>query len=190
MSSQGGTVSLISAENLKKYFPIRGIFRISGYLRAVDGVSIEVKREETVGIVGESGSGKTTLGRLLLRLIEPTSGKIFFEGKDITSLSGKALRALRKEMQIVFQDPYTSLHPRMRVKDIVGEPLKIHFEAKEEEIREKVADLLKKVGMREEDMFKYPHEFSGGQRQRIVIARALITKPKFCLLYTSPSPRD
>jgi peptide/nickel transport system ATP-binding protein len=190
MSSQGGTVSLISAENLKKYFPIRGIFRISGYLRAVDGVSIEVKREETVGIVGESGSGKTTLGRLLLRLIEPTSGKIFFEGKDITSLSGKALRALRKEMQIVFQDPYTSLHPRMRVKDIVGEPLKIHFGAKEEEIREKVADLLKKVGMREEDLFKYPHEFSGGQRQRIVIARALITKPKFVILDEPTSNLD
>ncbi len=183
---------MLEVQDLKKYFPVRGgvAMRVIGYVKAVDGVSISIEKGETFGLVGESGSGKTTLGRTVLKLIEPTSGHIIFDGKDITHLKGKELTSLRKEMQIVFQDPYRALHPRKRVKDIVGEPLVIHEKASESEIRERVAEMLKLVGLNVEHMDRYPHEFSGGQRQRIVIARALISRPKFIVLDEPTSALD
>ncbi len=183
---------MLEVQDLKKYFPVRGgvAMRVIGYVKAVDGVSIYIKRGETFGLVGESGSGKTTLGRTILKLTEPTSGRIIFDGRDITNLKGKELIPLRKEMQIVFQDPYRALHPRKRVKDIVGEPLLIHEKASESEIKEKVAEMLKLVGLNVEHMDRYPHEFSGGQRQRIVIARALILRPKFIVLDEPTSALD
>ncbi len=183
---------MLEVQDLKKYFPVRGgvAMRVIGYVKAVDGVSIYIKRGETFGLVGESGSGKTTLGRTILKLTEPTSGRIIFDGRDITNLTGKELIPLRKEMQIVFQDPYRALHPRKRVKDIVGEPLLIHEKASESEIKEKVAEMLKLVGLNVEHMDRYPHEFSGGQRQRIVIARALILRPKFIVLDEPTSALD
>lgn len=164
--------------------------RTIGWIRAVDGVSLNVNEGETFGLVGESGSGKTTLGRVVLRLIEPTSGRIIFDGRDITELKGKELLRLRREMQIVFQDPYKALHPKKRVKEIVGEPLMIHEKLSEAEIREKVSEMLKLVGLNPEHMDRYPHEFSGGQRQRIVIARALILRPRFLVLDEPTSALD
>ncbi len=183
---------MLEVQDLKKYFPVRGgvAMRVIGYVKAVDGVSISIKKGETFGLVGESGSGKTTLGRTVLKLIEPTSGRIIFDGRDITHLKGKKLIPLRKEMQIVFQDPYRALHPRKRVKDIVGEPLLIHEKASDSEIKERVAEMLKLVGLNVEHMDRYPHEFSGGQRQRIVIARALILRPKFIVLDEPTSALD
>ncbi|MGC8933316.1 MAG: ABC transporter ATP-binding protein [Candidatus Methanodesulfokora sp.] len=183
---------MIEIHNLRKYFPVRGgvTMRVLGHIKAVDGVSFSIKRGETLGLVGESGSGKTTLGRTVIKLIEPTDGRIFFEGRDITKLKGKDLLPLRREMQIVFQDPYKALHPRKRVKDIVGEPLIIHEHANEEEVRKGVSEILKLVGLDPEHMNRYPHEFSGGQRQRIVIARALILRPKFLVLDEPTSALD
>ncbi len=183
---------ILKVENLKTYFPIRSglFFRISGYVRAVDGVNLEVKANETFGLVGESGCGKTTLGRTILRLVKPTDGRIFFEGQDITRIKGKKLREIRRTMQIIFQDPYTSLHPRKMIKDIVGEPLKIHTNMKDHEIKEKVVETLQLVGLSEEHIYRYPHEFSGGQRQRIAIARALILRPKFLVLDEPTSALD
>ncbi len=183
---------ILEIQDLKKYFPVKGgiAMRVIGYVKAVDGVSISIDKGETFGLVGESGSGKTTLGRTVLKLTEPTSGRIIFDGRDITYLKGKELTPLRKEMQIVFQDPYRALHPRKRVKDIVGEPLIIHKKASESEVREKVAEMLKLVGLNVEHMDRYPHEFSGGQRQRIVIARALILRPKFIVLDEPTSALD
>jgi len=144
----------------------------------VDGVTFEIFKGETLGLVGESGCGKSTVGRCLLRLIEPTRGELYFEDKDVLALSGGELRALRREMQIIFQDPYASLNPRMKVLDIVGEPLKIHGLGDREERRTRVAELLSKVGLDPDYMNRYPHEFSGGQRQRLGIARALALNPK------------
>ena len=183
---------MLEVQDLKKYFPVRGgvAMRVIGYVKAVDGVSISIEKGETFGLVGESGSGKTTLGRTVLKLTEPTSGRIIFDGKDITHLKGKEMIPLRREMQIVFQDPYRALHPRKRVKDIVGEPLVIHEKVSESEIRERVAEMLKLVGLNVEHMDRYPHEFSGGQRQRIVIARALILRPKFIVLDEPTSALD
>jgi oligopeptide transport system ATP-binding protein len=149
-----------------------------GYVYAVDDINFTLEKGETLGLVGESGCGKSTTGRTILRLIEPTDGMIAFEGQDITHLDKSAMRALRREMQIIFQDPYASLNPRMTVGSIIGEPLEIHKIAKGSEKEERVASLLQKVGLRAEDMRKYPHEFSGGQRQRIGIARALALNPK------------
>jgi oligopeptide transport system ATP-binding protein len=171
---------LLEVKHLKKHFPIKGgVFsKTIGYVYAVDDINFTLAKGETLGLVGESGCGKSTTGRTILRLIEPTAGAISFEGQDITALDKSAMRALRREMQIIFQDPYASLNPRMTVGSIIGEPLEIHKIAKGSEKEERVASLLQKVGLRAEDMRKYPHEFSGGQRQRIGIARALALNPK------------
>ena len=174
------TDTLLEVKNLRKYFPIkRGLLgKTVGNVKAVDDVSFTLKAGETLGLVGESGSGKTTVGRSILRLIEPTSGSVKFEGQEITDLGREEMRKLRRNMQIIFQDPYSSLNPRMTVLSIVGEPLKIHNIAKGREIEERVGSLLKRVGLNPDYMKRYPHEFSGGQRQRIGIARALALSPK------------
>jgi len=174
-------VSVIEVEGLKKHFPIRrGLLRrVGGHVFAVDGVSFSIESGETLGLVGESGCGKSTLGRAVMRLIEPTAGTIRLAGEDITALSRKALRPYRRQMQIVFQDPFSSLNPRMTVGEIVGEPLKVHGIARGRAREERVAALFHRVGLRPAQMRNYPHEFSGGQRQRISIARALALEPRF-----------
>src|SRR5262245_36708125 len=174
-------MSLIEIRDLKKHFPVgEGLFsRSKGAVKAVDGVSLNVNEGEALGLVGESGCGKSTLGRTLLRLIEPTGGEVIFEGKNLLALSQRELRDMRRQMQIIFQDPYASLNPRMRVGDIVGEGLEIHKLAKGKAKRDRVMELLHQVGLREDHFDRYPHEFSGGQRQRIGIARALAVSPKF-----------
>jgi oligopeptide transport system ATP-binding protein len=172
---------LLRVKNLVKHFPIKGglFSREVARVHAVDGVNFEINRGETLGLVGESGCGKSTTGRCILRLIEPTSGEVWFEGKNVTTLDKRSLRALRRDMQIIFQDPYASLNPRMTVGSIVGEALIIHKLAKNKAEREqKVAHLLETVGLHADHMRRYPHEFSGGQRQRIGIARALAVSPK------------
>jgi oligopeptide transport system ATP-binding protein len=174
-------MSLLEIEELKKYFPVGdGLFsRNRGLVKAVDGVSLSIEEGETLGLVGESGCGKSTLGRAILRLIEPTSGQVCFQGKNLVAMSQRELRDMRRQMQIIFQDPYASLNPRMRVGDIIGEGLEIHKLAKGKAKRERVMELLYQVGLREDHYDRYPHEFSGGQRQRIGIARALAVSPKF-----------
>jgi oligopeptide transport system ATP-binding protein len=174
-------MSLLEIRNLKKHFPVgQALFsRNKGAVKAVDGVNLTVEQGETLGLVGESGCGKSTLGRAILRLIEPTSGEVFFEGKNLLAMSQRELRDMRRQMQIIFQDPYASLNPRMRVGDIVGEGLEIHKLAKGKAKRDRVIELLRQVGLREDHYGRYPHEFSGGQRQRIGIARALGVSPKF-----------
>ncbi|MCW4048802.1 MAG: dipeptide ABC transporter ATP-binding protein [Candidatus Bathyarchaeota archaeon] len=171
---------ILKIENLKKYFPLRGgIFsKQIASVRAVDDVSFDVKEGETFGLVGESGCGKTTLGRCVLLLTQPTDGKIFFEGRDLIKMKKKELRTLRQRTSMIFQDPYSSLNPRMTVGDIIGKPLEIHKLAKGEEKTRKVIELMKMVGLSEEHIYRYPHEFSGGQKQRIGIARALAVNPK------------
>ncbi|MDH3199786.1 MAG: dipeptide ABC transporter ATP-binding protein [Myxococcales bacterium] len=173
---------VVRAESLSKSFrgPARGLGKGRAELRAVDAVSVGVMRRETLGLVGESGCGKSTLGRLLLRLYKPTSGTVYFEGQDITELSQTALRPIRREMQIIFQDPYSSLNPRMTVEAALAEPLRVHrLVSSKSETQQRVASLLERVGLRPEHMRRYPHEFSGGQRQRIGIARALAVSPSF-----------
>jgi peptide/nickel transport system ATP-binding protein/oligopeptide transport system ATP-binding protein len=174
---------LLEVSGLKKHFPIkRGLFgRTAGYVYAVDGISFTLAEGETLGIVGESGCGKSTAGKSILRLIEPTAGSIKVEGVDITHLSKQQLRPYRREMQIIFQDPYSSLNPRMSAGSIVGEPLTIHGLARGREKEDRVAALFDRVGLRPEQMRNYPHEFSGGQRQRIGIARALALNPKLII---------
>ncbi len=175
---------LLEVKNLKKYFPIQKGFlrRVVGYVKAVDDVSFYIKEGETLGLVGESGCGKTTTGRSILRAIEPTSGEILFnvDGKfvDIAKLSKDELKRMRRYMQMIFQDPYSSLNPRMTVKDIIGEPLLVNGIARGKELEERVGELMRAVGLRPEYMIRYPHAFSGGQRQRIGIARALALNPK------------
>ncbi|MDU0953961.1 MAG: dipeptide ABC transporter ATP-binding protein [Bradyrhizobium sp.] len=175
---------LLSVRNLTKAFPIRGglLKRQIGSVRAVDGVSFHIEPSETFGLVGESGCGKSTTGRCVLRLIEPSSGELIFEGKDVIALSGESLRALRRDIQIIFQDPYASLNPRMTIGAIIGEALTIHgLAASRQKYEERIVHLLETVGLQADHMTRYPHEFSGGQRQRIGIARAIAVEPKLII---------
>ena len=172
---------ILRVENLKKYFPIKGGFfsKTIGNVKAVDGVSLEVRKGETLGIVGESGCGKSTTGRAILQLLKPTGGKVYFKDQDLSKLSKNEMRALRPKMQLIFQDPYSSLNPRMTVGQIIGEALIDHKMATKENLREKVLEVMDLCGLAEYQIDRFPHEFSGGQRQRIGIARALALDPEF-----------
>ncbi len=176
-----GHKTLIEVEHLTKFFPVRGgvLQRVHAWVQAVDDVSFTIREGETLGLVGESGCGKTTVGRTMLRLLEPTSGRVTFDGIDVFRLKGGELKAMRRNMQIIFQDPYSSLDPRMPVGESVGEGLRIHRIGTAEERHVTVQDMLRKVGLEEYHSRRYPHEFSGGQRQRIGIARALALRPRF-----------
>ncbi len=181
------TNTILQVKNLRKHFPVTKSFLerlISGeteFIRAVDGISFHMKKGEILSLVGESGSGKTTTGKLVLRLYKPTSGKILFKGRDITHLEGEELRSIRRHMQVIYQDPYASLNPRMKIGDIVKDPLEVHGIASGREAKEMVLDVLEEVGLSPSDRFYdlYPRNLSGGQRQRVAIARAMITKPEF-----------
>src|SRR5215213_5626787 len=169
---------IVQIKNLVKHFPVENSDDV---VRAVDDVSFDILAGETLGLVGESGCGKSTVGRCLLRLYEPTSGEVWFENENITRLPNREMQKLRREMQIIFQDPYASLNPRLNILSIISEPLKIHGIGGKAEQKERVADLLKKVGLDPNYMYRYPHEFSGGQRQRLGIARALALNPKLII---------
>ena len=184
--------ALVRVENLRKHFPIsHGLFgKKKSFVRAVDDISFDIEKRETVGLVGESGCGKSTVGKATLRLIEPTGGKVFFDSENILQLDRKGLRAIRKEMAIIFQDPYSSINPRMQLLDIVAEPLRTHTSLKNNALRDRVLELLAQVGLGEEHLNRYPHEFSGGQRQRISIARALALNPSFLILDEPTSALD
>ena len=171
--------AILKIERLYKSFPVRSTFGKAAEARAVDGVDLAIGKGEVVGLVGESGCGKSTLGRLALGLLKPTSGRVLFQGKDLGAIGREELRTLRREMQIIFQDPYASLNPRIRVRDIVAEPLVIHRLAGTRDLEARTAALLSKVGLDADALGRYPHEFSGGQRQRIGIARALASGPSF-----------
>jgi oligopeptide/dipeptide ABC transporter ATP-binding protein len=175
ISTSVASETLVGVRDLVKHFPVEGSDDV---VRAVDGVTFQIFAGETLGLVGESGCGKSTVGRCLLRLIEPTSGHVNFHGRDILALDKKELRQIRREMQIIFQDPYASLNPRMKIGDIVGEPLVIHKEGTKSDRRDRVAQLLRRVGLDPDYMNRYAHEFSGGQRQRIGVARTLALNPK------------
>jgi len=184
--------TIVNATNLKKYFPIKeGLFSSTkDFIKAVDNVDIKINKGETFGLVGESGCGKTTLGRVLINLIPLTAGTLCFMGSELNAITKSELRKLRPHMQIVFQDPSSSLNPRMTVKQIIGEPLKINKRFKGEELNKKVLELLKTVGLDEQHMYRYPHEFSGGQKQRIGVARALSLNPDFIILDEPTSSLD
>ena len=174
---------MIKVKNLRKYFPIKGGFlnKKLGDVKAVENINFEIPEGEILGLVGESGSGKTTLGRSIIRLIEPSEGEILYNNKNIMNFNNKEMRALRKEFQIIFQDPFASLDPRKKIFDIIAQGLKIHTSMNREEVNKKVISTIKEVGLQEEHLGRYPHEFSGGQRQRIGIARALVLNPKFII---------
>jgi oligopeptide/dipeptide ABC transporter ATP-binding protein len=185
------TAALLEVKQLKKRFAVsRGLGREKIFVRAVDGVDFTITRGETLGLVGESGCGKTTVGRLIIRLIEPTEGEILFEGENLAHLDRKKLLARRRFFQIIFQDPFASLNPRMTVSEIVGRPMEIHGLTRRSERDEKVGELLAAVGLRREQLGRYPHEFSGGQRQRIGIARALSTQPQLIVADEPTSALD
>ncbi|UUZ80150.1 ATP-binding cassette domain-containing protein [Paenibacillus sp. P26] len=179
-------------KGLRKYYPVKGggLLRTGGQIRAVDEVSFTIRRGETFGLVGESGSGKSTLGRVMLQLEKATGGRVLFQGQDLTSLDGSALRKARREMQMIFQDPYSSLNPRWRIGDIIGEPLSVHEGLSGRRKRDRVEELLDKVGLSPSWYDRYPHEFSGGQRQRIGIARAIALEPRFILADEAVSALD
>lgn len=181
---------LIECKEVTKYFPIKGFLREIGKVHAVEQVNLSINKGQTFGLVGESGCGKTTLARTILRLIEPTSGAIYFNGKNIPELSKKELKRFRRDTAIVFQDPYSSLDPRMIIANVVGEPLSIHGIARGEDRDDLVLELLEKVGLKAEHLYRYPHEFSGGQRQRLAIARALAGDPIFVVLDEPTSALD
>jgi len=183
---------LIRVANLKKYFPLKeGIFkRTKKMVYAVDDISFDIEQGETLGLVGESGCGKSTVGMTIMRLVEPTAGEVFFNSRNIFQLDGDQLRAIRKKMAVIFQDPYSSLDPRMQIMDIVAEPIKTHTSLKNNALRDKVLELLSQVGLGREHLNRYPHEFSGGQRQRISIARALALNPSFLILDEPTSALD
>ena len=183
---------MLEVKELMKLFPIKGglLMRTRDVVRAVDGINFHIKKGETLGLVGESGCGKTTVGKCILRLIEPTDGEVYFEGRDVTKLGKKELRKLRRDMQMVFQDPYSSLNPRASVKSIISEPLLIHKLTSKNDLEKKVLELLETVGLNPDHLNRYPHEFSGGQKQRIGIARALALNPKFLVLDEPTSALD
>jgi oligopeptide/dipeptide ABC transporter ATP-binding protein len=183
---------LLQVRGLKKYFPIKkGFFnRTVGHVRAVDGVNFEVYSGETLGIVGESGCGKSTTGRSILRLLEPTAGEVLFEGKDLAKLSKEDMRRMRKDVQIVFQDPYASLNPRKTIRQILMEPLNVHEIGTKSERVKTIEEMIQIVGLKKEHLDRYPHDFSGGQRQRIGIARALVVKPKLIIADEAVSALD
>jgi len=191
--SRGGEAPLLSVQNLKTHFPVRSglLQRVTGWVKAVDGVSFELGKGETLGLVGESGCGKTTVGRTLLKLIPSTGGSVTFEGQDVLKAQGADMKALRRDMQIIFQDPAGSLNPRMRIASIVGEPLIVHgLVTDRRRLRKQVEELLVRCGMPAAAADRYPHEFSGGQRQRIGIARALALEPKFIVCDEPTSALD
>jgi oligopeptide/dipeptide ABC transporter ATP-binding protein len=183
---------LLEVRDMRKYFEIRGglLQRTVNYVRAVDGINISIKKGETLGLVGESGCGKTTTGRVILHLVEGASGEVLFRGRNLLELNKKEIRTVRRNMQMVFQDPYSSLNPRMTVRDIIGEPLLVHGICRGQELRDRVLKLMKMVGLEEEHLSRYAHEFSGGQRQRIGIARALALEPALIVLDEPTSSLD
>ena len=184
-------MALLEIRNLKKYFPVHGgLGRGREHVKAIDGVSLDVDDGETVGLVGELGCGKTSLGRCLVRLIEPSGGTVTFDGQELSTLSASAMRQVRRKMQMIFQDPYASLNPRMRIGEIIGEGLRIHGLAKGRDLKSRVLELLTRVGLRGEYFDRYPHEFSGGQRQRIGFARALAVNAKFIVADEAVSALD
>ena len=187
-----GKPALVEVRDLCKYFPVRGglLSRVKDWVKAVDGVSFQIGSGETLSLVGESGCGKTTVGRTLLRLISATRGEVLYEGKNLLTMRGDALRELRQKIQIIFQDPFGSLNPRMTIGGILGEPLVVHYKLRGSELQDRLAELMEQVGLKPAALGRYPHEFSGGQRQRIGIARALALNPAFIVCDEPTSALD